>query len=60
MTWVAMARTWPLVMVPASHAASVNGIALSLRAKATDRPASAGDKPAQRSKNCAVDDAFDS
>ena len=34
--------------------------ALSLRAKITERPASAGDSPALRSRNCAVDDALDS
>ena len=57
---VAMARTWPLEIVPAIHAASVWGIALSLRANETDTLASAGDRPAHRSRNCADDDALDS
>ena len=60
MTIAAMARTWPLVIVPASQAASVNGIALSLRAKITVACASPGDRPAVRSRNCLVESALDS
>ena len=38
----------------------VNGIDRNLRAIDTDEPASPGDRPAARSRNCFVDDAFDS